>query len=243
MKAFIPILFFWLLLSKLRGSEKNDVFPPTEDEDKPNSSPLEDSPYSPTPTPDLQPASFEKSARRAAIAEGGYQNYYDDNGNWTGCKVGVGQRVGTNYGITACTYKSFFGRTPSVADMKGLTKSQALAIYKKLYWDRVKGDQILNQPLADIIFDGQLQHSKNVKLLQQAINFLFYEPALNIDNVFGPKTLKAVNFFAAQNPAILYKQYKDERIKYYQLIVQNNPSQQVFLNGWMNRINQFADYV
>ena len=190
----------------------------------------------------VQPANFMIAAQKALIAEGGYQNNPNDAGNWTGGSVGSGQNIGTNRGIIPRTYKAFYGRFPTVAEMQALTQNQALQIYKALFWDKIRGDEILNQPLANIIFDGQLQHGKNVRILQTAVNALGYAPALSTDNKFGNKTLAAINYFATTNPAALYLKYKQKRIDYYYYLVTLDARNANFINGWMYRINKFNAY-
>ena len=125
--------------------------------------------------------------------------------------------------------------------MQNLEKFDALQIYKALYWDKIKGDQIKDQYLAEIIFDGQLQHGYNVKLLQQSVNRLG-EYNLAEDNKFGPNTLAGLNHYAQYNPAVLYQSYKQRRKEYYLYLVDRTPTLDVFLDGWFNRINSFQDY-
>lgn len=188
-------------------------------------------------------ASFYVAANAALVAEGGYQDLYNDAGNWTSGKVGVGENVGTNHGITALTYKAYFGKMPTVLDMMNLTQGEALEIYKALFWDKIKGDQLLDQYMANIVFDGQLQHRFNVKLLQQAINnvgLLSYK--ISEDNKLGPKTLEALNSLIYADVARIYHAYKLRRTQYYYELVDNDIRNETFLNGWLNRINKFNDY-
>jgi lysozyme family protein len=81
-------------------------------------------------TAENYPALFD----RALGHEGGYTNDRRDPGNWTGGKVGVGQLLGTKFGIAANTFPTL--------DIKNLTAAQARKIYKELYWDKVKGDEL-----------------------------------------------------------------------------------------------------
>lgn len=78
------------------------------------------------------------------IHEGGYQNIYNDRGNWTGGEPGVGVNKGTKYGITAMTYPHL--------DIKNLTLNDAKAIYKRDFWDAIAGDR-LYPALALVAFD------------------------------------------------------------------------------------------
>ncbi len=72
-------------------------------------------------------ASFSIAQQKIKRFEGGYQNLVSDKGNFVD-----GILIGTNYGITAKTLKSYLGHTPSVAEMKGLNYNTALDIYRKM---------------------------------------------------------------------------------------------------------------
>lgn len=98
-------------------------------------------------------ANFKDSAARTNQFEGGYQCYPDDNGNWTGGKKGVGFLIGTNRGITAPELFLYINRLPTIADMKNLTHNDAIQIYKKKFWDKIKGDEIKEQAMADQLYD------------------------------------------------------------------------------------------
>ena len=76
--------------------------------------------------------------------EGGYQNLYNDRGNWTTGIIGQGERKGTKYGITAMSYPTL--------DIKNLTLDDARRIYKANYWDKINGDK-LEPALALVAFD------------------------------------------------------------------------------------------
>ena len=54
------------------------------------------------------------------------------------------------------------------------------------------------------------------------------------DGVVGPLTIAAVN---KQSPADLFARIKAARITFLNDIVKNNPSQKIFLKGWINRLN------
>ncbi len=185
-------------------------------------------------------AVFQIAAQRALNFEGGYQRHQNDAGNWTGGKVGSGNLVGTNHGITATTYKAYFGKTPNKSDMKNLSQSEAMSIYKKLYWDVIKGDEIADQYTANIVLDGQLQHRFNVRLLQQSLNSIGF--SLAEDNKFGKKTITALNEAIYVDVGQIYNAYKNRRIQYYYELVESDSRNQSFINGWLNRINSFDDY-
>lgn len=113
-------------------------------------------------------ADFQFALKITSINEGGYSNDPSDNGNWTGGRAGSGALVGTKYGISAPVLKVHLGRTPTIDDMKTLTKSQSDHIYKTDYWDAIRGDEIHDDIAAAGIFDMAINAGvKNAVILAQ----------------------------------------------------------------------------
>lgn len=123
-------------------------------------------------------ADFHTAHKITAKNEGGYTGNPDDNGNWTGGKKGAGKLIGTNWGISAPVLvetigrldSSKLGRIPTVEDMKNLSRETAEAIYKLRYWDKIKGDQIISQAVANSIYDSAVNMGVGtaIKLAQRA---------------------------------------------------------------------------
>jgi len=190
-------------------------------------------------------ADFSKAVDKVLDVEGGYQNMPEDIGNYNaytaaGEKVsrsrrkGMTLRAGTNYGISAEFLSGRLGREVSVAEMKNLTLNQAVQLYKESFWDTILGDAIRNQHLAEMIFDGRVNHGRTgVVLLQRAINGLGGN--LVVDGIFGPKTLEAVNTFPAEQ---VYECLRAHRAQLYHELAKR-PGQHIFLNGWLNRLKKF----
>ena len=57
---------------------------------------------------------------------------------------------------------------------------------------------------------------------------------MDADGIIGKNTLYAIN---KCNEEILFNDIYNERVKFYTNIVENKPSQKMFLNGWLNRLN------
>jgi len=149
----------------------------------------------------------------------------------------------TNKGITMTTFqgcaKRFLGIDPTLANLKALTDEQAGKIYKPLYWDKVRGDDIALQELAEIVFDFQVNVGGNAaKLLQKVLNDMGAEPPLAVDGDIGPGTMTALN---GMDQKTVYSRYKKGRIDYYGDLVAKRPALGKFLNGWLNRVNSFPD--
>lgn len=87
---------------------------------------------------------WEKARKFTSGWEGKFQKLNWDPGNWTGCEVGKGTLVGTNFGISACSYPGL--------DIPNLTREQADEIYHRDYWLKA-GCEKLSWPLNLIHFD------------------------------------------------------------------------------------------
>lgn len=95
----------------------------------------------------------------------------------------------TNFGITWPTLKNAIekGLVPETTTIANLTPELAKAIYKPMYWDAVKGDQ-LPWPLCCYVFDSAVNQgiTNAIKMLQRAMD-------VAQDGLLGPVTLsKAV---------------------------------------------------
>ncbi|MCW0425293.1 glycoside hydrolase family 108 protein [Xanthomonas sacchari] len=149
----------------------------------------------------------------------------------------------TNKGITLATFrlyaKSLLQLEPTLDNLRALTDAQAGVIYKTCYWNAVHGDEIALQPLANILFDFQVNAGNNaIKLLQRVLNA--QAPALKLpeDGKFGPATLAALK---AADQRALYARYKQGRRDYYQRLVAAKPPLGKFLKGWLARTDSFPD--
>ncbi len=152
--------------------------------------------------------------------EGGYGNTPKDRGNWTSGTIGVGELKGTKWGIAAHAYPTL--------DIKNLTREQAKVIYKRDYWDKIRGDE-LPAGLDFQVFDAAVNHGirKAVELLQRSVG----SPA---DGLIGPKTVAAAK--AAKPSAVMV--YLRHRLDYYNDLSTFN----TFGRGWTQRIVENMDY-
>lgn len=80
------------------------------------------------------PAQFLTYFDRLIGSEGGLSLAYDDPGNWTSGRVGVGTLKGTKYGIAANTYPDL--------NIRDLTLDQARQIYFRDWWERLGADDM-----------------------------------------------------------------------------------------------------
>jgi lysozyme family protein len=176
--------------------------------------------------------SFTDAVEKILKHEGGYVDHPNDKGGKT------------NFGITQKVYETFIGRKLTDAEagtvMKNMPRGNAIAIYKKNYWDVVKGDQLKSYAIAVMLFD-QAVNRGHVSAIKQAQGIL----GLVQDGIAGPKFIQAVNGLLLVKGK--EKEFSDKYLSaskvFYQTLAKNNPTQAVFLNGWLKRVSSLQEYV
>lgn len=148
---------------------------------------------------------------------------------WEGGRVDDPNDLGgrTAYGITQRTYNQYYE-----GDVWDITPIQIRTIYRAGYWNKISGDSIENQSIAEFLFDWAVNcgPSTAIKKVQALLR-------VDTDGIMGKKTLQALN---AKNGRVLFNELLDTRIAYYKLLVQKRPSQQKYLKGWLNRTKSYT---
>lgn len=152
--------------------------------------------------------------------EGGFVNDPDDLGG------------ATNKGITIGAFTEYKKRrgqkTPTVDDLKNISGADWHDVFKSLYWDRWKADEIKSQAVANILVDWVwASGSHGIKRPQRLLG-------VKADGIVGKQTIAAVN---AMDAATLFKMIKDDRAKFIDEICKARPKNEKYRKGWMNRIN------
>lgn len=157
-------------------------------------------------------------------AEGGYVNDPSDNGGET------------NYGITIATARA----NGYKGSMRDLSLQTAKDIYRNEYLIK-PGFNTFPSPVAAELFDTgvNMGPSTATKFLQRAINAL-YGSNLVVDGKLGSATRQAVtDYLKSRNNAesILVKVLNCLQGVRYVELVESNPTQRKFINGWIaNRV-------
>jgi lysozyme family protein len=101
------------------------------------------------------------------------------------------------------------------------------ALYKLIYWDRLRLDDVQSQRIARTLFDFGVNAGTGTaaKLAQLIVG-------VTPDGVIGPRTLAALNTADPDRFALAYALAKIAR---YRDIVTRDRSQSKFLLGWINR--------
>lgn len=165
-----------------------------------------------------------------------HEGHYVDNPNDPG--------GATNYGISLRFVKSLppgilppNNHLPLDAKyIKSLSINEAEQIYKVEFWDKGNFAQIINQTLANKVFDMAVNMGTHqaILLLQRAITQLNPKIQILNDGNLDVATITAVN---SLNAAQLLAKYQQVLRDFYCLLAKEHPQFQVFLHGWINRVN------
>lgn len=139
----------------------------------------------------------------------------------------------TNKGITWVVFSSYFGNTTATQErfMKMSSEDWGI-IFKHLFWDAIKGDNIQSQKVADILVNwawGSGVRIPSVQI-QQIVG-------VTADGNIGPKTIAAIN---AMDEKDLVTKLKQKNISFYEVLT-TNPKYSMFRKGWFNRLNDLYD--
>jgi len=161
-------------------------------------------------------SNFDFAINHVLKSEGGYINHPNDKGG------------PTNLGISIAVLSEFRGKQASESDIRTLTISDASIIYKKNYWDALGLDNINNRALAYLIFDQAVNRgvSSSAKQIQSCVNAIQ-------DGKIGKDTIAKINAFNDQKRLCIDFVRKTQI--FYCKIVEKQPSQGVFILGWINR--------
>lgn len=183
-------------------------------------------------------AQFNEAFQVVIGHEGGYQANTNDSGNYNS----KGELIGTKYGVSAPQLEQWLGWVPTAQDMKDISLDTARQIYREVYWDPPRLYELPDQHTATHIFDLFINHglSGGARIVQRALGKLPDRYYTMIDGVYGPdslaKTILAIVECCTED---LNRFIVEERVKAYKAIVAANPSQKVFLNGWLARAQSF----
>lgn len=128
------------------------------------------------------------------------------------------------------------------ATIRNLDTQQARAIFKCEFWDPLILDDMPVQ-MGVLLYDAAVNAGRrqSVKLAQRGYNAcVLHGVPLAVDGIFGPLTRAALKQNNIEN---VRQAICTARENFYKEIVRKNPSQDVFLKGWLNRVADLRRYV
>lgn len=165
--------------------------------------------------------------------EGGYVDHPDDSGG------------ATNWGISEKVARSWGYKEP----MAAMPESVAIEMYKTLYWNAIKGDDLVKR--ASSVAEEVMDTSVNMgvpaasKLLQRALNLFnqqgaFYRDIVE-DGLIGPATVGALVAYLKRRPddgerVLVYTLNIFQGMRYIEL-AERRQKDETFIYGWLlNRV-------
>ena len=161
-------------------------------------------------------ANYDKCLETILHHEGGYVNHPKDPGGET--NLGVTKRVYLEHGGTK--------------NMKDLLVEDVAPIYKKGYWDKMKGDELPNGlDLCVFDFGVNAGPGRSAKYLQTMIGTV-------ADGGIGPNTLaKLAEYVEKHGIEKCIEDFQGARQDYYEKL----STFATFGNGWTRRVDEMTE--
>lgn len=159
---------------------------------------------------------FTKAVEYTLGIEGGFVDNPNDNGG------------ATNWGITRSELGHYLGRDATYAEIKALTREQAIPIYEKFYWNILRLGEIKSQMIATAIFDIGVNRGTNASArYAQAV------AKISVDGILGTASIQALNLCEEETFILRFIHVVKTG---YVNICRSNPTQLEFLDGWLERV-------
>lgn len=158
--------------------------------------------------------------------EGGYVHHPADKGG------------PTKFGITQRTLSEWLGRPAGVGEVRSLDEETAREIYVARYLAGPRIDTLPDE-IVPQLFDMAVNHGPRqaVRILQQVLGLAGWR--VDIDGTVGPETRRVAFEAQEEMGPFLANAIAEERVNFYRRLVAADPSQGVFLNGWLARAEAF----
>jgi lysozyme family protein len=164
---------------------------------------------------DMAAENYDKCLETILHHEGGYVNHPKDPGGET------------NLGVTKRVYEEWGG----TKHMRDLLVEDVAPIYRKNYWDRLRGDQ-LPSGLDLCVFDFGVNAGPG-----RAAKFLQSMIGTQVDGGIGPNTLKILGEYVLATGVVnTIKNYQSARQDYYESL----STFETFGRGWSRRVTEIT---
>lgn len=159
-------------------------------------------------------ATFDRAFDLVIAHEGGYVNHPQDPGG------------ATNLGVTQATLSAWLGRAATISDVKALTRAKVKPIYRKQYWDAIRGDD-LPAGLDYAVFDYAVNSGSGraARDLQRCLR-------VAADGSVGVMTLRAAEAAAEHDELGIIDDLCDLRLAFLRRL----KTFRTFGKGWTRRV-------
>jgi Putative secretion activating protein len=184
-------------------------------------------------------ADFAKCAETTLQFEGvsSDSKYTERNGNAS--KFGVTVDLAKKASDMDVFDKNSDGKITS-KDIQRIDFEDAIAAYKKVYWDCWDLGQLDNQK-ATLIFDAAMNHGHKMaaKIVQKALIALGFDNVV-ADGIYGPQTRKSILEVSTEE---FIAEYFEVRMAYYNALVEAYSDQKKNLPMWEERLDALKDAI
>jgi lysozyme family protein len=162
---------------------------------------------------------WDKSFDMVIAHEGGFTNDERDPGN----KLPDGRKGSTMLGCTQANWEKYIGHTVTQDDMKALKKEDVKPLYKRDYWDAVRGDD-LPAGVDYAVFDFAINAGPAAarKMIQKALG-------VTADGSIGPATMKAIQDAEGKD---LLEKFSHSKEAFYKSL----STFPTYGKGWLKRV-------
>ena len=145
----------------------------------------------------------------------------------------------TNKGITQATLSDWLGRQATIEEVRNLDDDTAHEIFDLKFYRAPRIDTLPDE-IRPLAFDCAINHGPRqaVRFVQRVVNLAGFGP-VDVDGVLGPQSRKAADKANAEMGPLFNDAILEERRNFYRMIVARDPSQEVFLKGWLARADEF----
>lgn len=188
-------------------------------------------------------ANFDEAARRTLGHEGGYVDDPDDVGGET--YRGVSRRYHPDWPGWPLIdeHKKGGGKLPPKLDRDEDLQQHVGDFYKNKFWDKLRGDGIASQEIANELFDTGVNMGvgRAARFLQEGLNLLnrngtSYDD-ISVDGDIGSKTIVAMDrLLTLGDEKTLLKLLNLLQGAHYIDFMRRAPVQEKFARGWLNRV-------
>lgn len=185
-------------------------------------------------------ADYKNIVSHTLYHEGGKSRDPEDNAAKNPVPDGTGYH--TNKGVTWSTFVSLgpkIGYNPTAQLFYVMPTEIWLKIYKQGYWDKIGGDGIKSQAIANMLAQrawGSGSKKAN-EMIQQLLNEFGFK--IPIDGKTGSETISAIN--QATSTKIKERKFYDAFYKKNMAWLQSLSDWWKYKNGWNKRMNSLYD--
>jgi lysozyme family protein len=157
--------------------------------------------------------------------EGGFSDVEHDKGG------------ATKYGISFATWKARalqdLGIEPTIESLRKITLTDAKTIYLNAYWHSKGHAQMSSVRFALMTYDWSITSGKSGREVRR---FLQTTYGAKISEKGGWNDELASELTRISDQSKLYREISALRKNYYRALVSDDPTQEKFIKGWLNRV-------